>query len=157
MNSGIFNLNEISEVEMQSDEDKEELGLDKIEELLESGAKGARWSDDAKVKADSTNNDSEAKSSSSKKRQRVDSETAVEDEEHAKKRSKWDVINASEGGVVKTTGNDMTVSSLISFVIPGSLLTVDRIYLVRTARMTTKQKKRKAMMPVNTRKKRAHL
>lgn len=113
MNSGIFNLNEISEVEMQSDEDKEELGLDKIEELLESGVKSARWSDETKDKADTTvSEDSEPKQISSKKRQRAESGQAHEEEEHKKKKGKWDVINASEGGVVKATGNDMTVSAL---------------------------------------------
>jgi predicted kinase len=106
MNSGIFNLNEISEVDMQSDEDKDDLGMDKIEELLESSAKSARWSD-VKDKVDDTGSE-EARQSASRKRQRVDNDLTNDEDEHKKKKSKWDVVNESESGVVKLTGADMT-------------------------------------------------
>lgn len=109
MSSGIFSLNEINEVEMQSEEDNDELEMDKIEELLNSRVKNARWSDEIQDVIDKDKN-SEDKKNSSKKRPRVESETEHDKEEHKKKKSRWDIINESEGGVVKMTGTDMTVS-----------------------------------------------
>jgi hypothetical protein len=154
MNSGIFNLHEISEVDMQSDEDKDELGLDKIEELLESSAKSARWSD-AKDKVDDTGSE-EARQSASKKRQRVDNDLTNDKDEHKKKKSKWDVVNESESGVVKLTGADMTVrTSILAFytVINNAF----RAWLARTPMKIPKLTRRKTIMTrVNRKKKRVH-
>jgi hypothetical protein len=113
LTSGIFTLNEISEVDMQADDDRDELGMDRIEELLEGRANGSRWSD-ATDKTDKTAADTQTETNKlvSKKRLREDSEKDVvtsEEHGHKTKKSRWDVITASEGGVVKMTGSDMTV------------------------------------------------
>jgi hypothetical protein len=154
MNSGIFNLNEISEVDMQSDEDKDDLGMDKIEELLESSAKSARWSD-VKDKVDDTGSE-EARQSASRKRQRVDNDLTNDEDEHKKKKSKWDVVNESESGVVKLTGADMTVrASILAFYTVINV--AFRAWLARTPMKTPKLTRRKTIMTrVNRKKKRAH-
>lgn len=112
MNSGIFNLNEISEVDMQADEDKDELGMDKIEELLESSAKSARWSDTKDKLVEDTPHDETQLSA--KKRQRAESDDSKDENEHKKKKSKLDA-SPSEGAVV-LTGNELTVRSSASLV-----------------------------------------